>query len=54
MKKVVPPNKFFVMLVFFPPLFQPMKKLFGPYECLLLFMEQATMLRNDLALLYFF
>lgn len=47
-----PPNNFF-MLIFFP-LFQPMKKLFGPCECLLLFIEQATMLRNNLALLYFF
>lgn len=50
-KKVSPPNIFFCLSFFF---FQPMKKLFWPYECLLLFMEQTTMLKNNLALLYFF
>ena len=31
-----------------------MKKLFLPSECLLLFMEQTTMLKNNLALFSFF
>lgn len=46
-KKFSPKHFFFPCCLF---LFQPMKKLFLPYECLLLFVEQTTMLRNNLAL----